>query len=133
MPSERSGGYLFDEEAGATDTDQAVLMEILQRITKIETKIEALTNLDRVAADAFRLATETMQSAKSAHHRLDDIQSAKDIAEDAQRKANEALAQLAVRADDLKWFKRTFYGATLGAIAAALITTILAAIKLGGG
>lgn len=115
------------------DTEQAVLMEILQRITKIETKIEALTNLDRVAADAYKIANEAVQMGKAAHQRLDDIHMAKDIAEDAQRKANEALAQLSVRADDLKWFKRTFYGATLGAIAAALITTILAAVKLGGG
>jgi hypothetical protein len=109
------------------------MMEILQRITKIETKIEALTNLDRVAADAYKIANEALQNGKSAHHRLDAVQAAQDIAEDAQRKANEALTQLAARADDLKWFKRTFYGATLGAIAAAIITTILAAIKLGGG
>ncbi|WP_058303457.1 hypothetical protein [Gorillibacterium timonense] len=125
------------------ETDQAVLMEILQRITKIETKIESLTNLDRVAADAYKIANEALQSTKSAHNRLDALytsheaaeevaRKAREVAEDSNRKATEALTQLKAEADDQKWFKRTFYGATITAIVGSLITIIWAALKLGG-
>lgn len=114
------------------ETDQAVLMEILQRITKIETKIESLTNLDRVAADAFAVANESLQSSKAAHHRLDALQTAKEIAEEANRRASEALAQLRDSEEDQKWLKRTFYGATITAITGMLVTVVWTALKIGG-
>lgn len=114
------------------ETDQGVLMEILQRITKIETKIENLTNLDRVAADAFALANESLQSSKAAHLRLDALQAAKEIAEEANRRAAEALAQLEENEEEQKWFKRTFYGATITAVAGMLVTVIWTALKMGG-
>jgi len=88
------------------ETDQAVLMEILQRITKIETKIESLTNLDRVAAEAYAVANEALQSTKGAHHRLDRI--------DTQ------LQGLDGRSD-----RRTSTAISLGALAVAAITLIL--------
>ncbi|MNC04402.1 hemolysin XhlA [compost metagenome] len=114
------------------ETDSAILMEILQRITKLETKIDSLVDTDRVANEAHTAATEAYASAKSAHHRLDAMAGVKETAEDGVRKATQALDQLKARDDDMKWFKRTFYGAVIVAIAGSLVTVAVTVFKLGG-
>ncbi|PAD73924.1 hemolysin XhlA family protein [Paenibacillus campinasensis] len=74
-----------------------VQSEMLQRITRVETKVVSMDEkLDR-AIRANETAVEALQSAKSAHHRLDKI-------EDAQ-----------------KWLWRTFAGAFILAAAAFII------------
>lgn len=74
-----------------------VQTEMLQRITRVETKVDNMDEkLDR-AIQANETAVEALQSAKSAHHRLDKIE------------------------DNQKWLWRTFAGAFVLAIAAFII------------
>lgn len=54
-----------------------VLTDIRERVVRVETKIDAMTDVRDVAVEAKETAQEALQSAKSAHHRLDD--SKKDI------------------------------------------------------
>ncbi|MGE7718057.1 hemolysin XhlA family protein [Priestia megaterium] len=71
--------------------------EMLQRITRVETVVDNMDEkLDR-AIHANETAVEALQSAKSAHHRLDKIE------------------------DGQKWLWRTFAGAFVLAIAAFII------------
>ncbi|PZM61841.1 hemolysin XhlA family protein [Paenibacillus dendritiformis] len=75
-----------------------VQTEMLQRMTRVETKVDNMDEkLDR-AILASETAVEALQSAKSAHHRLDRIE------------------------DGQKWIWRTFAGAFVLAIAAFIIT-----------
>ncbi|BFH59462.1 hemolysin XhlA family protein [Paenibacillus azoreducens] len=75
-----------------------VQTEMLQRITRVETKVDNMDEkLDRAIA-ANETAVEALQSAKSAHHRLDKIE------------------------DNQKWLWRTFAGAILLAIAGFIIS-----------
>ncbi|MGF7049103.1 chaperonin cofactor prefoldin [Paenibacillus sp. DS2015] len=71
--------------------------EILQRLTRVETKLDAQLN-------AKDIAQEALSSAKSAHHRLDEIEA------------------------DQKWLWRTIGGSVIGIVMAAIVT----AVKLGG-
>ncbi|WP_028988016.1 hemolysin XhlA family protein [Thermicanus aegyptius] len=76
---------------GETD----VLQEIRERIVRIETKLDTMTDVKLTAEKAKSTADEALQSAKSAHHRIDDV------------------------ADNQKWLWRTVAGALItGAIAA---------------
>lgn len=117
----------------AETTDQSVLMEILQRITKIETKIEGLTHLDRLAGDAYARANEALQSTKSAHHRLDELQAAKATAEEAQRRADEALEELKELHTAQKWLKEKFLGAVITSVVGIVVAAAWAALKISGG
>lgn len=75
-----------------------VQTEMLQRMTRVETKVDNMDEkLDR-AILASETAVEALQSAKSAHHRLNKIE------------------------DNQKWIWRTFAGAFVLAIAAFIIT-----------
>ncbi len=72
--------------------------EVLQRITRVETKVDEMDEkLDR-AIRANETAVEALTSAKSAHLRLDKIE------------------------DNQKWLWRTFAGAFLVAVAAFVIS-----------
>jgi hypothetical protein len=71
---------------------------MLQRITRVETKVDNMDEkLDR-AINANETAVEALASARSAHHRLDKIE------------------------DGQKWLWRTFAGAFVLALAAFIIT-----------
>lgn len=71
--------------------------EVLQRITRVETKVDEMdSKLDR-AIRANETAVEALASAKSAHHRLDKIE------------------------DNQKWLWRTLAGAVLVAAAGFII------------
>lgn len=48
--------------------EKELLIEILQRVTAVETKVDAMTNTKDIAIEA-------LQSTKSAHHRLDRMES----------------------------------------------------------
>lgn len=75
-----------------------VQSEMLQRITRVETKVDNMDEkLDR-AINANETAVEALASARSAHHRLDKIE------------------------DGQKWLWRTIAGAFLLAIAAFIIS-----------
>lgn len=70
-----------------------VLIDIRERVVRVETKLDNMTDVKDIADEAKDKANEALQSAKSAHHRLDDV------------------------ADNQKWLWRTVIGALLvGAI-----------------
>ncbi|WP_339325190.1 hemolysin XhlA family protein [Paenibacillus sp. FSL W8-0194] len=75
-----------------------VQTEMLQRMTRVETKVDNMDEkLDRAIA-ANETAVEALSSAKSAHHRLDKIE------------------------DNQKWLWRTFAGAIILAIAGFILS-----------
>lgn len=114
------------------ETESKLLVEIQIQLARIEKTLESVPVMAATLESVKEIARTADQSSKSAHHRLDGLAGVKETAEDAVRKATLALDQLKAREDDLKWFKRTFYGACITAIAGALVTTITFAIKLGG-
>ncbi|MGG4344909.1 hemolysin XhlA family protein [Paenibacillus lautus] len=78
--------------------DSGVQSEMLQRITRVETKVDNMDEkLDR-AINANETAVEALHEAKSAHARLDKIE------------------------DTQKWLWRTIAGAFVLAIAAFIIS-----------
>jgi ElaB/YqjD/DUF883 family membrane-anchored ribosome-binding protein len=50
----------------AENEDRKILIEILQRVTKVETKVDEMTN-------AKDIAQEALHSTQSAHHRIDEL------------------------------------------------------------
>ena len=71
-----------------------VLSEIRERLVRVETKIDAMTDVKATAEMAKETAHEALDKAKSAHHRLDEV------------------------ADNQRWLWRTVVGAILtGAVA----------------
>lgn len=71
-----------------------VLSDIRERMVRVETKIDTMTDVRATAEEAKETANEALQYGKSAHHRLNEV------------------------ADNQKWLWRTVVGAVIaGAIA----------------
>lgn len=71
-----------------------VLSDIRERMVRVETKIDSMTDVRITAEDAKETAQEALQYGKSAHHRLNDV------------------------ADNQRWLWRTVVGAVIaGAVA----------------
>ncbi|BFH12345.1 hypothetical protein J6TS7_66550 [Paenibacillus dendritiformis] len=77
-------------------------VETLQRLTRVETKIDGIEGKLDDAINGRDMAIEALQSARSAHHRLNKIE------------------------DNQKWLWRTVSGSVIGIVIAAIV----AAIKL---
>lgn len=75
-----------------------VQTEVLQRITRVEEKVNNMSEKIDRAIKANETAVEALASAKSAHHRLDKIE------------------------DNQKWLWRTFAGAIILAIAGFILS-----------
>jgi hypothetical protein len=95
--------------------DNGVQAEILQRLTRVETKLDMQLNAKDIAAEA-------LQSTKAAHHRLDDLKEFED-------KANEAFSTSANNQTRLEkiekwftWLATTVFGAIILAIIGFLVT-----------
>lgn len=73
-----------------------VLSDIRERVVRLETKIDAMTDVRDTAAEAKEIGAEALQSTRSAHHRLDEV------------------------ADNQRWLWRTLVGAIIAAIIAAV-------------
>lgn len=108
-------------------------LETLQRVTRVETKVDNIEEKLDNAINARDIAIEALASAKSAHHRLSEIQQAKEIAEEANRKAETALLRLDTTDENQRWLKRTFFGAIITGFAASIVAAIWAGIQLAGG
>lgn len=115
------------------DENSKLLVDIQIQLARIEKTLESVPAMAATLEAVKEMARTADQSSKSAHHRLDALDGVKGLAEDAQRKATSALELLKAREDDMKWFKRTFYGAVIVAIGGSLVATIWAAIKIAGG
>jgi len=74
-----------------------VLSEIRERVVRLETKIDAMTDVRTTADEAKEKAIEALDKAKSAHHRLDEIK------------------------DNQKWLWRTVAGTIIAGVIGALI------------
>jgi len=114
------------------DENSKLLVDIQIQLARIEKTLEVVPTLAAALETVREIARNADQSSKSAHHRVDMLQSAKEIADDALRKAETALANQRAQADDQKWFKRTFYGAVIVGIAGGIVAAVWAAIKIGG-
>ncbi|WP_255570519.1 hemolysin XhlA family protein [Cohnella sp. CFH 77786] len=79
-----------------TSEEARVLSEIRERVVRLETKIDAMTDVRETAETAREAALQAAQAAKSAHHRIDEI------------------------ADNQRWLWRTVVGAILAAAVAIL-------------
>lgn len=118
--------------SGVPDENSKLLTDIQIQLARIEKTLEVVPTLATALESVREIARSADQSTKSAHHRLDMLHTAKDIAEDALRKAEAALATQRIQAEDQKWFKRTFYGVIIAATATGIVAAVWAAIKIGG-
>lgn len=139
MPSDRSGAIFLREvkgevmdHKGAVDMDEypKVLVDIQVQLGRIEKTLEAVPALAATLESTKELARTAEQSAKSAHHRLDLLHNAKDVADEANRKAESALLRLDKTDENQKWLKRTFLGAMITVFAGAIVVALWAGIKL---
>ncbi|MFF2528581.1 hemolysin XhlA family protein [Brevibacillus sp. NPDC058079] len=74
--------------------EMQVLSDIRERIVRVETKLDSMTDIRATAEEAKEKANEALQYGKSAHHQLNEV------------------------ADNQKWLWRTVLGAVIvGAIA----------------
>ncbi|MFC4600670.1 hemolysin XhlA family protein [Cohnella hongkongensis] len=73
-----------------------VLSEIRERVVRLETKIDAMTDVRETAEAARESALEALQSVRSAHLRINEI------------------------ADNQRWLWRTLVGAIVAAVIAAV-------------
>ncbi|MCG7409029.1 hemolysin XhlA family protein [Paenibacillus sp. ACRRX] len=55
------------------DTQTRMLSEIRERVVRVETKLDSMTDVREVADDAKEAAHKALESTRSAHHRLDRI------------------------------------------------------------
>lgn len=80
--------------------ERNILLEILQRVTKVETKMDEMTN-------AKEIAQEALQSTRSAHHRIDELKA--DVTEDTKELKNNQT-----------WLWRTAITGLVSALVAAI-------------
>ena len=73
-----------------------VLSDIRERVVRLETKIDAITDVRETAEAARETALEALQVARSAHKQIDEI------------------------ADNQRWLWRTLVGAILATVIAAI-------------
>lgn len=114
------------------DDNSKLLVDIQIQLARIEKTLEVVPTLAAAVETLREIARNADQSAKSAHHRLDILQSAKEVADEALRMAQAAISEQNAQKEDQKWFKRTFYGSVITGVAGGVIAAIWAAIKLAG-
>ncbi|MCG7410564.1 hemolysin XhlA family protein [Paenibacillus sp. ACRRX] len=55
------------------DAQTQMLTDIRERIVRVETKLDSMTDVRDVADEAKEIANKALESTRSAHHRLDKI------------------------------------------------------------
>ncbi|GIO57931.1 hypothetical protein [Paenibacillus cineris] len=115
-----------------TEENSKLLVDIQIQLARIEKTLEVVPTLAAAVETLREIARNADQSAKSAHHRLDMLQTAKEVADEALRTAQAAIAEQTAQKEDQKWFKRTFYGAIITGVAGGIVAAVWAAIKLSG-
>lgn len=95
--------------------DNLVEAEILQRLTRVETKLDMQLN-------AKDIATEALQSTKAAHHRLDELK----VFEDKSSQALSISINNQTRLEKIEkwftWLATTVFGAIIMGIIGFLIS-----------
>ena len=54
-------------------SENEILSEIRERVVRVETKIDTMTDVQKTANEAEKVANKAMDSSKSAHKRIDKI------------------------------------------------------------
>jgi hypothetical protein len=89
------------------DDERSILIEILQRVTRVETEVgDVKSRLDGMA-NAKEIAQEALQSSRSSHHRIDELKT----------DTSEGIKELK---EGQTWLWRT----ALGGLGAALMSAI---------
>ncbi|AWB45312.1 hypothetical protein DCC85_14480 [Paenibacillus sp. CAA11] len=123
----------MQEGVNKVDEENAkLLVDIQIQLARIEKTLEVVPTLAAAVETLREIARNADQSARSAHQRLDVLQTAKEIADEALRTAQAAIAEQEAQKDDQEWFRRTFYGAMITGFAGLIVSAIIAGIKLGG-
>lgn len=112
------------------DDNSKLLVDIQIQLARIEKTLEVVPTLAAAVETLREIARNADQSAKSAHHRLDMLQTAKEVADEALQLAKAAITEQQSQKEDQKWFKRTFYGAVIVGIASGIVAAVWAGIKL---
>ncbi|WP_433943356.1 hypothetical protein [Paenibacillus sp. SN-8-1] len=115
-----------------SDDNSKLLVDIQIQLARIEKTLEVVPTLAAAVETLREIARNADQSAKSAHHRLDLLQTAKEVADEALRTAQAAIAEQKAQSEDQKWFKRTFYGAIITGVAGGVVAAVWAAVRLTG-
>ena len=61
---------------GLTMGEQEILSEIRERVVRVQTKIDTMSEVQKEASDAKETANEALSSSKSAHKRINKIDKA---------------------------------------------------------
>jgi hypothetical protein len=96
-------GAIFYGVVGAL-SEAEVLSDIRERLVRVETKIDAMSDVKETATEAKETANKALQSTQSAHHRIDDL----------------ADKRIAAIEDNQRWLWRTIVGGIIAAVIAAV-------------
>lgn len=109
-----------------------LLVDIQIQLARIEKTLEVVPTLAAAVENLREIARNADQSARSAHQRLDHLQTVKEVADEALRTAQAAIAEQNAQKEDQLWFKRTFYGSIITAVASGVVAALWAAFKFSG-
>jgi septation ring formation regulator EzrA len=69
--------FILEKEGeGMPDQDQVmeILADLRDRMARMETKLDRMQKVEQKSEEAYEIAREALQSTRSAHKRLDDIE-----------------------------------------------------------
>lgn len=114
------------------DVNTLVSLQItIARIEEMLKPIGAIVPTVNDVKETSRQALEGVQQVKTKLEALEvESSQTKVIAEEALRKANEALKTQAAQAEGQKWLKRTFYGAVIAIGAGGITAAVWVGIKV---
>lgn len=114
------------------DVNTLVTLQI--QLARIEETLKPLAALVPSVAEVRDTSKEALTCAQQVKDKLIslemDFSQTKDTAEEALRKANEALKVQQEQAEGRKWAKRAFYAVIIGCSATGLVTVVWAGFKL---
>ena len=120
---------------GVSDvTDVNTLVTLQIQLARIEETLKPLAALVPSVAEVRDTSKEALTCAQQVRDKLTalemDFSQTKDIAEEALRKANEALKVQQEQAEGRKWMKRAFYGVIIASSGGGLVAAVWAGFKI---
>lgn len=114
--------------------DVNTLVSLQIQLARIEETLKPLAALVPSVADVKETSKEALTCAQQVKQKLEGLEvefnQTKAIAEEALRKANEAIKTQEAQAESQKWFKRTFFGVVIAVVASGIMAAVWAGIKL---
>jgi len=115
-------------------TDTMVTVQI--SLARIEESLKPLAALVPAVNEVKEMSRDALSAAQQANTKLVELEvalhAARDVADEAKRKADDALAKIAAQHEGQKWVKRTFYGALITAAGGGVAVAVWAAITMAG-